>query len=90
MPCLCQLLTDYSLDGTLSRTRKMLNLRVDNTSGGTGPWGVADLRAIRQAVEEGATYDGFCEVEIFSARDWWTRDPAQVLDVIAGRFRQCC
>lgn len=74
----------YHLCDWLENTRHML---LDRGMMGDG---VADLRAIRQAVEEGATYDGFCEVEIFSARDWWTRDPAQVLDVIAGRFRQCC
>jgi sugar phosphate isomerase/epimerase len=51
--------------------------------------GVADLRAIRAAVE-GAGYAGLCEVEIFSAKDWWTRDPGEVLDVIAERFRRCC
>jgi sugar phosphate isomerase/epimerase len=51
--------------------------------------GVADLRAIRAAVE-GAGYAGFCEVEIFSARDWWTRDPAMVLDAMVDRFRRRC
>ena len=48
--------------------------------------GVADLIGIRQAVE-GAGYAGFCEVEIFSARDWWSRDPGEVLDTIVSRFR---
>jgi len=48
--------------------------------------GVADLRALRGAVE-GAGYVGPCEVEIFSARDWWQRDPADVLDIIVDRFR---
>ncbi|WP_112312024.1 sugar phosphate isomerase/epimerase family protein [Pseudogemmobacter bohemicus] len=51
--------------------------------------GVADLRAIRAAVE-GAGYTGACEVEIFSAANWWRRDPGEVLDVIASRFRNCC
>jgi sugar phosphate isomerase/epimerase len=51
--------------------------------------GVADLRAIRAGVE-GAGYCGPCEVEIFSAEDWWRRDPAEVLDVILGRFRGVC
>jgi sugar phosphate isomerase/epimerase len=51
--------------------------------------GVADLRAIRQAVEDKAGYNGSCEVEIFSAEDWWKRDPAEVLDVIADRFKSC-
>lgn len=51
--------------------------------------GVADLRAIRHAVE-GAGYAGLCEVEIFSARNWWRRDPAEVLDIIVDRFRRLC
>ncbi|PYD75192.1 sugar phosphate isomerase/epimerase family protein [Novacetimonas pomaceti] len=51
--------------------------------------GVADLVAIRAAVEQ-AGYQGFCEVEIFSANNWWKRDPAEVLDVMVGRFRTVC
>ncbi len=51
--------------------------------------GVADLRAIRRAVEA-AGYAGPCEVEVFSAQNWWTRDPAEVLDVIVERFRTVC
>ncbi|MFT8958973.1 MAG: sugar phosphate isomerase/epimerase, partial [Gluconobacter oxydans] len=35
-------------------------------------------------------YDGFCEVEIFSANNWWKRDPAEVLDVMVRRFRDIC
>ncbi|MGF6175072.1 sugar phosphate isomerase/epimerase family protein [Ensifer sp. 4252] len=51
--------------------------------------GVADLRALRQAVE-GAGYSGPCEVEIFSANNWWKRDPGEVLDVMVERFRSVC
>ena len=51
--------------------------------------GVADLRAIRAAVE-GTGYRGLCEVEIFSAAHWWKRDPAEVLDTIIDRFRRFC
>ncbi|MFV0384006.1 sugar phosphate isomerase/epimerase family protein, partial [Paracoccus sp. (in: a-proteobacteria)] len=51
--------------------------------------GVADLRAIRAAVE-GAGYDGLCEVEVFSAGNWWKRDPNEVLDVMVQRFRTVC
>ncbi len=51
--------------------------------------GVADLRAIRAAVES-AGYDGFCEVEIFSAQNWWKKDPEKVLDEIARKFRKIC
>jgi len=51
--------------------------------------GVADLRALRGAVE-GTGYLGLCEVEIFSAQNWWKRDPAEVLDVVVDRFRTYC
>lgn len=51
--------------------------------------GVADLRALRLAVEA-AGYQGPCEVEIFSSANWWQRDPADVLDVIVQRFRSVC
>ncbi len=51
--------------------------------------GVADLQGIRQVVE-GAGYQGLCEVEIFSAENWWKRDPGEVLDVMVDRFRRCC
>jgi sugar phosphate isomerase/epimerase len=51
--------------------------------------GVADLRAIRRAVED-AGYKGVCEVEIFSAENWWKRDPNEVLDTMIERFRTHC
>lgn len=51
--------------------------------------GVADLKTIRSAVEA-AGYQGLCEVEIFSAGNWWKRDPAEVLDTIVTRFRSVC
>lgn len=51
--------------------------------------GVADLQALRAAVET-AGYTGMCEVEIFSANTWWQRPPEEVLDTIIDRFRSCC
>ncbi|RWR09150.1 sugar phosphate isomerase/epimerase family protein [Paenirhodobacter populi] len=51
--------------------------------------GVADLKGLRAAVED-AGYDGLCEVEIFSADNWWKRDPGEVLDTIVTRFRTVC
>lgn len=51
--------------------------------------GVADLRGLRGAVEA-AGYRGPCEVEIFSAENWWKRDPGEVLDVTVQRFRTVC
>ena len=41
--------------------------------------------ALRDLVAAG--YRGPEEVEIFSARTWWRRDPATVLDVIVERYR---
>jgi sugar phosphate isomerase/epimerase len=49
--------------------------------------GIIDLRAIRAMVEE-AGYAGHCDVEIFSARNWWKRDPAEVLQVAIERYRK--
>jgi sugar phosphate isomerase/epimerase len=46
--------------------------------------GVIDLPKIRGWVEE-AGYAGFHEVEIFSAGNWWKRDPDEVLEVVKRR-----
>lgn len=51
--------------------------------------GVADLKGIRAAVED-TGYDGYCEVEIFSADNWWKRSPDEVLDTMVDRFRTVC
>lgn len=51
--------------------------------------GVADLKGIRRDVEASG-YEGFCEVEIFSSRNWWQRRPEEVLDVMIDRFRAFC
>lgn len=51
--------------------------------------GVADLKGIRRAVEE-AGYDGLCEVEVFSAANWWMREPGEVMDACVERFRKHC
>lgn len=73
----------YHLCDWLEDTRDML---LDRGMMGDG---VADLKAIRQAVED-AGYAGPCEVEIFSANNWWKRDPGEVLDTILKRFRTVC
>ena len=73
----------YHLCDWLADTRDML---LDRGMMGDG---VADLRAIRGAVES-AGYSGACEVEIFSADDWWKRDPDEVLDTVVERFRTVC
>lgn len=77
------LILGYHLCDWLAETKDML---LDRGMMGDG---VADLRAIRAAVE-GAGYAGFCEVEVFSAQNWWRRDPAEVLDTMVQRFRACC
>lgn len=73
----------YHLCDWLSPTRDML---LDRGMMGDG---VADLKQIRQGVER-AGYRGACEVEIFSAENWWRRDPDEVLDVMVQRFRTVC
>ena len=73
----------YHLCDWLAETRHML---LDRGMMGDG---VADLPSIRRAVEA-AGYAGLCEVEVFSAEDWWTRPPSAVLDTVARRFRTVC
>ncbi|QEN85217.1 sugar phosphate isomerase/epimerase [Labrys sp. KNU-23] len=73
----------YHLCDWLAETRDVL---LDRGMMGDG---VADLRSLRAAVEE-AGYRGLCEVEIFSAENWWKRDPAHVLDTCVERFRSVC
>ena len=41
---------------------------------------------VRDAVES-AGYDGLCEVEIFSAEDWWKRDADDVLRICIERHQ---
>jgi len=51
--------------------------------------GVIDIAAIRGRVEA-AGYRGLHECEIFSSRDWWQRDPDEVLEVMKARHRAHC
>jgi sugar phosphate isomerase/epimerase len=48
--------------------------------------GVIDLRGIR-AMVEATDYAGHCDVEIFSAQNWWTREPAEVLRICLERHQ---
>ncbi|WP_292160413.1 sugar phosphate isomerase/epimerase family protein [Mesorhizobium sp.] len=73
----------YHLCDWLASTRDVL---LDRGKMGDG---LADLKAIRAAVEA-TGYAGPCEVEIFSAGDWWKRDPGEVLDRCVERFRTVC
>ena len=60
------------------------DLRLDRGMMGDG---VIDIPGIRKMVED-AGYDGPPEVEIFSAKNWWRRNPDDVIEVIKERFRQ--
>ncbi|MFL5048009.1 MAG: sugar phosphate isomerase/epimerase family protein [Xanthobacteraceae bacterium] len=51
--------------------------------------GVIDFRRIRAWIEA-AGYTGPQEVEIFSAADWWTKDPDEVLRICIERYNQVC
>jgi sugar phosphate isomerase/epimerase len=59
------------------------DLRLDRGMMGDG---VIDIPAIRRMVEE-AGYAGQREVEVFSARDWWTRDPDEVIRIVKERYQ---
>jgi sugar phosphate isomerase/epimerase len=48
--------------------------------------GVIDLKEIRLCVET-AGYTGSCEVEIFSANNWWKKDPDEVLRTCIERHQ---
>lgn len=73
----------YHLCDWLAETRDVL---LDRGMMGDG---LADLRGIRAGVEA-AGYAGPCEVEVFSARNWWQRPPGEVLDVMVERFQTVC
>ena len=51
--------------------------------------GVIDIPLIRSWVEA-AGYRGFHEVEIFSAKNWWLRDPDEVLATCKERHQRFC
>jgi sugar phosphate isomerase/epimerase len=48
--------------------------------------GVIDLRGIR-AMVEATGYAGHIDVEIFSAHDWWKREPSEVLRICLERHQ---
>lgn len=51
--------------------------------------GIIDLPRIRGWVEAGG-FQGCVEVEIFSAQNWWKRDPDDVLKVVQERYKTVC
>ena len=72
----------YHICDWLVPTRDLLNDR------GMMGDGVIELPRIRGWVEA-AGYAGFQEVEIFSERDWWQRDPDEVLRTCKERLVHC-
>ena len=58
------------------------DLRLDRGMMGDG---VIDIRRIRHLVEA-TGYDGYREVEIFSERNWWRRDPDEVVAIAKERY----
>ena len=48
--------------------------------------GVIDLRSIRSMVEA-AGYAGLIDVEVFSAQNWWKREPSEVLRICLERHQ---
>ena len=59
------------------------DLRLDRGMMGDG---VIDIPSIRRMIEK-AGYDGYIEVEVFSERNWWKRDPDEVVRVVKERFQ---
>lgn len=70
----------FHVNDWLADTR---DLRLDRGMMGDG---LIDIPAIRRMVEA-AGYVGHCEVEIFSERDWWRRDPDEVIRVCKERYQ---
>ncbi len=49
--------------------------------------GIIDIPKIRNLVEN-AGFNGLCEVEIFSAENWWKKDPDDVLKICIERHQR--
>lgn len=73
----------FHLCDWLVPTRDLLNDR------GMMGDGVIDIRAARLAVEA-LGFTGAHEVEIFSAHNWWQRDPDEVLETCKTRHQSHC
>lgn len=67
----------------LQRLPDTCDLRLDRGMPGDG---LIDLPGIRRMVED-AGYEGYIEIELFSARDWWKRDPDEVVRIVKERYR---
>jgi sugar phosphate isomerase/epimerase len=62
--------------------RETRDLRFDRGMPGDG---ILDLARLRRLVEA-TGYAGHREVEIFSSRNWWLRDPDEVVAVVKARY----
>lgn len=49
--------------------------------------GVIDLQRMRDQVRA-TGFDGFDELELFSERNWWQRDPNEVIEIAMARHRE--
>jgi len=72
-------LASFHVSDWLPETR---DVRLDRGMPGDG---LIDNRTIRKWVEQ-TGFDGLIEVEIFSAQDWWQRDPDEVISTIIQRW----
>ena len=70
----------FHLSDWLADTR---DIRVDRGMLGDG---VIDLAGFRRLVDA-TGYSGYYEIEILSARDWWQRDPNEVVEIIKARYQ---
>ena len=41
---------------------------------------------VTHEIQEAAGYRGFNEIEIFSERNWWKRDPEEVVETCIDRY----
>lgn len=72
-------LASFHVSDWLPETR---DVRLDRGMPGDG---LIDNRKIRSWTEK-TGFDGLIEVEIFSAMDWWQRDPDEVVQTIKTRY----
>jgi sugar phosphate isomerase/epimerase len=87
---------DHDLEQELARAgKRIINFHVDDWLADTQDLrldrgmmgdGLIDIPGIRRMVEA-AGYDSFIEVEIFSQRNWWKRDPDEVLRIVKERYQ---
>jgi sugar phosphate isomerase/epimerase len=60
---------------------------IDGSDRGMPGDGVIDLPGMRAKVRA-AGYDGYDELELFSRRNWWQRDPDELIETAFVRYRE--